>query len=130
MYGSAYLRDIRLQNLSDRDFYLSRSLIVICDSVIRLPVHGFPFLFNSNIWPILANLRDISLQNLSGLDFKMSRSLRSNVDINALHIFAFLFMLNSIIWLTTLPVHDIWLRNLSDLDFDLSRSKSNGMVSI
>ena len=37
----APLRDIQLQNLSDIDFDLSRSLKVICDGAIGLPNYGF-----------------------------------------------------------------------------------------
>ncbi len=68
-----------LQNLSDLD--LSWSLKVKCD-VTELPIYGFPLLFNSNIWHILAPLRDIGFQkNLSGLDIHFSWPLRSNVII-------------------------------------------------
>ncbi len=39
--NSAPLQDIRLQNLSDLEFDLSRSLKVKCDDVIGLAIHGF-----------------------------------------------------------------------------------------
>ncbi len=39
--NSAPLQDIRLQNLSDLEFDLSRSLKVKCDDVIGLVIHGF-----------------------------------------------------------------------------------------
>ena len=47
--NSAPLQDIRLQNLSDLDFDLSRSLRVKCDSVIGLPIYAFLLMFSSNI---------------------------------------------------------------------------------
>ncbi len=58
-YGLAPLQDIRLQNLSDFDFDLLRSLKVLCDSVIELPMYAFLLMFNSNIWPDSAPLQDI-----------------------------------------------------------------------
>ncbi len=42
------LRDIRLWNLNDLKFDLSRSLMVKCDSGIRLPIYGFLLMLNSN----------------------------------------------------------------------------------
>ncbi len=45
------LRDIRLRNLGDLEFNLSRSLKVKCEGAIGLPIYGFLLLFNSNIWP-------------------------------------------------------------------------------
>ncbi len=42
--NSASLQDIRLRNLSDHNFDLSRSLKVKCD-VIGLAIHGFPFTY-------------------------------------------------------------------------------------
>ena len=48
-----------------------------------LPIYGFLFTFNSNIWPNLAPLQDIRLRNLSDfdfdsdLDFDFSRSLKA-----------------------------------------------------
>ncbi len=39
--NSAPLQDIRLQNLSDLEFDLSRSLKVKCDDVIGLAIYGF-----------------------------------------------------------------------------------------
>ncbi len=39
--NSAPLQDIRLQNLSDLEFDLSRSFKVECDDVIGLVIHGF-----------------------------------------------------------------------------------------
>ncbi len=76
--NSAPLQDIRLQNLSDLEFYLLRSLKVKCDGVIGLPIYAF--LFNSNLWPISALLQDIRLSNLSDLDFDLSRSLKVKCD--------------------------------------------------
>ncbi len=54
-------QDIRLQNVSDLEFHLSRSLKGKCDSVIELPIYAFLFMFNSNIWPNSAPLQDIRL---------------------------------------------------------------------
>ncbi len=77
--NSAPLQDIRLWNLSDFEFDLSRSLKVKCDSVIWLPIYAFLLMFNGNIWPNSAPLQDIRLWNLSDLEFDLSRSLRSNM---------------------------------------------------
>ncbi len=71
----AHLRDIRLRNVSDLDFDLSRSLKVKCDSATGLPMYAFVFMSNSNTGPNMAPLRDIRLQNLSDLEFYLSRSL-------------------------------------------------------
>ncbi len=40
-YGLAPLQDIRLQNLSDLEFDLSRSLKVECDGVNEFFIYGF-----------------------------------------------------------------------------------------
>ena len=69
-------RDIRLWNLSDLDFDLSRSFK--CDGVIGLPIYDFLLMFNSNIGPNMAPLQDISLQTMSDLDFDFSIHSRSN----------------------------------------------------
>ena len=42
----APLRDIRLLNLGDLDFDLSRSLKVKCAGAIGLPIYGFLLMFN------------------------------------------------------------------------------------
>ena len=55
----AALRDIRLQNLGDIDFDLSRSLKVKCDGVIGLVIYASLLMVNSNIRPTLAPLQDI-----------------------------------------------------------------------
>ena len=47
----APLRDIRLQNMSDIEFDLSRSLKVKSDGTVGLPIYGFLLMFNSNIGP-------------------------------------------------------------------------------
>ncbi len=47
----APLQDIKLQNLCDFDFDLSKSLKVKCDSAIGLPIYGFLLMFNNNIGP-------------------------------------------------------------------------------
>ncbi len=39
--NSTPLQDIRLQNWSDLEFHLARSLKVKCDDVIGLDIHGF-----------------------------------------------------------------------------------------
>ncbi len=49
-YGLAPLQDMRLRNLSDLEFDLSRSLKVICDHVIGLSIYAFLLMFNSNLW--------------------------------------------------------------------------------
>ena len=43
--NSAPLQDIRLRNLSDIEFDLSRSLKVKCDDVIQLVIHGFLLIY-------------------------------------------------------------------------------------
>ena len=50
--NSAPLQDTSLQNVSDLEFDLSRSLKVRCDSVIGLPIYMYAFLlmFNGNIY--------------------------------------------------------------------------------
>ncbi len=48
---STALCDLRLRNLSDVEFRLSRSLKVTCDGAVRLPKYGFLLVFNSNIRP-------------------------------------------------------------------------------
>ncbi len=63
--------DTSLQNLSDLEFDLLRSLKVKCDSVIELPIYAFLLMFNSNIWPNSAPLQDIRLRNLSNLEFDL-----------------------------------------------------------
>ncbi len=45
-YGLAPLQDIRLQNLNDLEFDLSRSLKVICDDVIGLSIYAFLLMLN------------------------------------------------------------------------------------
>ncbi len=42
---------MRLQNLGDLDFDLSRSLKVKSDDAIELPIYGFLLMCNSNIGP-------------------------------------------------------------------------------
>ena len=72
--NSAPLQDIRLRNLSDLEFDLSRSLKVICDDVIGLLIYAFLLMFNSNLWPNSSPSQDIRLRNLSELEFDLSRS--------------------------------------------------------
>ncbi len=116
-YGLAPLQDIRLQNLSDLEFDLSRSLKVICDDVIGLPIYDFLLMFNSNLWPKSAASQDIRLRNLSDLEFDRLRSLKVNCDSAIeLSIYAFLIMFNSNIWHNSAPLQDIRLQNLSDLE--------------
>ena len=57
----APLRDIRLYNLSDLDFDLSRSLKVKCHGVIGLAIYTFLLVVNSKIGPNVAPLPDIRL---------------------------------------------------------------------
>ncbi len=57
-----------LQNLSDLDFDLSRSLKVKCNGAVGLPICDFLLAFNSNTWPHSAPLEDMSLRNLSEID--------------------------------------------------------------
>ncbi len=90
--NSGPLQDIRLQNLSDIEFDLSRSLKVKCDSVIGLPIYAFLSVFNSNIWPNFAPLQDIRLQNRSDLESDLSRSLKVKCDIIGLVIHGFVLI--------------------------------------
>ncbi len=59
--NSAPLQDMRLRNLSDLEFDLSRSLKVKCYDVIGLSLYAFLLMFNSNICPNSAPLQDIRL---------------------------------------------------------------------
>ncbi len=45
---------MRLYNLRDLEFDLSRSLKVKCDGAIGLAIYGFLLMVNSSIGPILA----------------------------------------------------------------------------
>ncbi len=99
--NSAPLQYIRLQNLSDLEFDLSRSLKVKCDSVIGLPIYNFPLMSNSNIWPNSAPLRNVRLQSLSDLEFDRSRSLEVKChDVIGLVIHGFLLIYTVITCLT------------------------------
>ncbi len=66
----APLRDIRLQNLGDLEFDLSRSLKVKGDVAIGLPIYGFLLMFNSNIGPKLGFLERYltNIASASGMD--------------------------------------------------------------
>ena len=80
-YGlTTHSQDIRLRNLSDLDFDLSRSIKVKCDTVIELPVYIFLLMRNSNIRPKSAPLQDIRLQKQSDHDFDLSKSLKVKCD--------------------------------------------------
>ncbi len=48
-YGLSPLQAIRLQNLSDLEIDLLRSLKVICDDVVGLPIYAFLLMFNSKL---------------------------------------------------------------------------------
>ncbi len=49
--NSGNLQDIRLQNPSDLNFDLSRSLKIKRDSAFEDPIYGFILIFNTNhIW--------------------------------------------------------------------------------
>ncbi len=99
--NSAPLQDIRLQNLSNLAFDLSRSLKVKCDSVIELPIYAFLLMFNSNTWSNSAPLQDIRLRNLSDLEFDLSRSLKVKCDdVIGLTIHGFLLTYTAITCLT------------------------------
>ena len=79
-YGLAPLQDIRLRNLSDLEFGLSRSFKAICDDVIELHIYDFLLMFNDNLWPNSAPSQDIGLRNLSDLEFDLLRSLKVKCD--------------------------------------------------
>ena len=99
--NSAPLQDIKLQNVSDLDFDLSRSLKIKCDSVIGLPVYAFLLMLYSHIWPNSAPLQDIRLRNRSDLDFDLSGSLKVKCDgVIDLAIHGFLFIYTVIKCLT------------------------------
>ncbi len=74
--NSPPLQDIRLRNLSDLAFGLSRSPKVKCDGGTRLPIYGFLLKLNSNLWPKFSPLQEIRIQNLSDLEFDILRSLK------------------------------------------------------
>ncbi len=80
-YDLAPLQDIRLQNLTDLQFELSRPLKVICDDVIELPIYAFLLMFNSNLWPNSAPSQDIRLRNLT-LNLTFQGHSRSNVIVS------------------------------------------------
>ncbi len=108
IYGLAPLQDIRLRNLSDLELDLSRSLKVICDDVIGLPIYAFLLMFNSKLWPNSAPSQDIRLQNVSDREFDLSRSLKVKCDsVIELPIYAFLLMFNSNIWPNSAPLQDV-----------------------
>ncbi len=91
IYGLAPLQDIRLQNLSDFEFDLLRSLKVKCDTVIELPMYAFLLMFNSNKWPNSAPLQDIRLRNQSDFDLSMSLSVKCD-GVIGLSIYGFIFI--------------------------------------
>ncbi len=100
-YGLAPLQDIRLQNLSDLEFDLSRSLKVICDDVIGLPTYAFLLMFNCNLWPNSAPSQDIRLRNLSDLEFDVLRSNSNDcADVIGLVVHGFLLICTIITCLT------------------------------
>ncbi len=82
-YGLAPVQDIRLRNLSDLEFDLSRSLKVICDDVIGFSKCAFLLMFNSNLWSNSAVLPDIRLRNMSDIEFDLSRSLKAIVSLDS-----------------------------------------------
>ncbi len=101
--NSAPLQDIRLQNLSDLEFDLLRSLKVKCDSVIELHIYAFLSMFHSNIWPKsgpLQDIHDIRLQNLSDLEFDLSTSPKVKCDVIGLVMLVFLLICTVITCLT------------------------------
>ncbi len=111
---------IRLRNLSDLDFDLSRSFKVKCHGVIGLAIYVFLLMATSNLWPNFAPLRDIRLRNLSDLDFDLSRSFKVKCHgVIGLAIYVFLLMANTNLWPNFARLRDIRLWNLGDLDFDL-----------
>ena len=77
---SAPLRCISVQNLSDVDTDLSRSLKVKCNHTNGLLTYAFLLRFNSNLCPNSAPLQDIRLRNLSDLEFDLSKSLEVRCD--------------------------------------------------
>ncbi len=104
----------------DLDIDLSRSLKVICDSVIELPIYGFLVISYSNTWANSDPLRDISLRNPSDLDVDLSSSLRSNVMAPMDSQYMYMLSYNNNIWPNSAALQDMMLQNLSDLEFDLS----------
>ena len=63
--NSAPLRDIRLWNLSDLDFDLSRSLKVKSNGAVGLSIYEFLLMFNSNQISISHHLGDICIWKFS-----------------------------------------------------------------
>ena len=100
-----------LQNLSDLDFDLSKSLKLKCDSIIGISSYALLLMFNSNIWSNSAPLRDIGLRNLSDLEFHLSRSSKVKYNcVIGLPIYAFLLTININISPNSAPLQDIRLR--------------------
>ena len=146
----SFLRDITLQNLSDLDIKLSRSLKIKCDDVIGIPIYCFLLIFNGSIWlnshPLrnisLRNLtlmfniwlnsapvHDIRLRNLSDMYFDLSRSLKVKCyGVLGLPTYGILLMLNSNIWPNSARLRNISLRNMTDLDTNISRSLSSNVI--
>ncbi len=94
--NSAPLRDIRLRNVSDLEFDLSRLINVKCHSKLYSPYMVFLLMFISNVWPNSALCQAIRLRNISDLDFEFSITpmVKSN-GVIGLPIYDFLLMYNS-----------------------------------
>ncbi len=70
-YSLIPLQNIRLQNLTDLDFDLSRLLKVICDDVIGLSIYAFLLMCNSHLWPNCDPSQNIRPRNQSDLEFDL-----------------------------------------------------------
>ncbi len=122
------LFEICLQNRSDVDFDLSRSLKLKCDNIIQILICGFLLLHNSNIWPNQAPLPD-----LTDLDFDLSSSLKFKCNgAIGLLICGFLLMFNSNIWPNSAPLRNISpQKNWVTLSLTIwSHLRSNLMVQL
>ncbi len=101
-----------MQNLSDHDFDLLRSLKVKCNGAIDHPICRFLLMFNSNIRPSKAPLGYIRFKNLHDLGFDLSRWLKVKCNGGIeLPIYGLLLMFNSNIWPNMAPLQDITPQN-------------------
>ena len=102
----AHLWPISLQNLSDLDIDLSRSLRSNVITPID-PIYAFLLMLNCNICTNSAPLWDIMIRNMNDHDTDLSRSLKVKCDsVIRLLIYAFLLMFNSNIWPNSAPLQD------------------------
>ena len=89
--NSAPFRDMKLRNLSDLDFDLSRSPKVYCLGAIGLPIHGFLFMFNNNMGLSRLLCEILGFKIWVTLNLTFQGHLRSNVMVSfdSLHMVSY-----------------------------------------